>query len=197
MITHGGSLFRTHPRAASPFYFGRTGRNRFDDPLGQYSVLYAARDVFGAFIETFGQQTGVRSVGVGESGDGPQLCVAPHGCGDQPADHPARPVPGQRHRGDRGSQRHNHLTFILTGQVPTSSSQPAPTGQNAGPVIDRVDVTTWAYDRVEGDTYVADGSLRLATGPRLRFVRLTGSATDEAPLPADAAQIVTPSSPVL
>jgi hypothetical protein len=31
-------------------------------------VLYAARDQFGAFIETFGQQTGVRSVGVGELG---------------------------------------------------------------------------------------------------------------------------------
>ncbi len=53
----------------------------------------------------------------------------------------------------------NHLTFVLTGQVPSpSSSQPAPTGQNAGPVIDRVDVTTWAYDRVEGDTYVADNT---------------------------------------
>jgi hypothetical protein len=66
IITHGGSLFRTHPHTAAPFYFGRTGRNRFDDPLGQYSVLYAARDAFGAFIETFGQQTGVRSVGVGD-----------------------------------------------------------------------------------------------------------------------------------
>ena len=66
IITHGGSLFRTHPYTAAPFYFGRTGRNRFDDPLGQYSVLYAARDGFGAFIETFGQQTGVRSVGVGD-----------------------------------------------------------------------------------------------------------------------------------
>ena len=66
IVTHGGSLFRTHPHTAAPFYFGRTGRNRFDDPLGQYSVLYAARDAFGAFIETFGQQTGVRSVGVGD-----------------------------------------------------------------------------------------------------------------------------------
>jgi RES domain len=66
IVTQGGSLFRTHPHTAAPFYFGRTGRNRFDDPDGQYSVLYAARDVFGAFIETFGQQTGVRSVGVGD-----------------------------------------------------------------------------------------------------------------------------------
>jgi hypothetical protein len=66
IVAQGGSLFRTHPHTAPPFYFGRTGRNRFDDPLGQYSVLYAARDAFGAFIETFGQQTGVRSVGVGD-----------------------------------------------------------------------------------------------------------------------------------
>ena len=45
---------------------------------------------------------------------------------------------------------------------------------------------------IDGDTYVTDGTLRLQTGPRLRFVRLTGSATDEAPLPAEAAQVVTP-----
>lgn len=45
----------------------------------------------------------------------------------------------------------NHLIFILAGQGPTGG-QPAQTG--AG--INRVEVTTWAYDRVEGDTYVAD-----------------------------------------
>jgi hypothetical protein len=66
VVTHGGSLFRTHLRSDAPFYFGRTGRNRFDDPLGEYAVLYAARDAFGAFIETFGQVTGRRTVGVGE-----------------------------------------------------------------------------------------------------------------------------------
>jgi hypothetical protein len=66
IITHGGSLFRTHLRSDAPFYFGRTGRNRFDDPLGEYGVLYAARDAFGAFIETFGQATGRRTVGVGD-----------------------------------------------------------------------------------------------------------------------------------
>lgn len=66
IIAHGGSLFRTHLRGDDPLYFGRTGRNRFDDPQGGYGVLYAARDPFGAFIETFGQQTGARTVGVGE-----------------------------------------------------------------------------------------------------------------------------------
>jgi hypothetical protein len=66
VIAHGGSLFRTHLRVDDPFYFGRTGRNRFDDPSGKYAVLYAARDPFGAFIETFGQVTGRRTVGVGD-----------------------------------------------------------------------------------------------------------------------------------
>ena len=66
IATHGGSLFRTHLQSDSPLYFGRTGRNRFDDPSGTYAVLYAARDAFGAFIETFEQETGVRTVGVGD-----------------------------------------------------------------------------------------------------------------------------------
>lgn len=66
IIAHGGTLFRTHLRGVAPLYFGRSGRNRFDDPMGKYGVLYAARDQFGAFIETFGQETGVRTVGVGE-----------------------------------------------------------------------------------------------------------------------------------
>jgi hypothetical protein len=66
ITTHGGSLFRTHLYGDAPLHFGRTGRNRFDDPTGRYGVLYAARDPFGAFIETFGQETGVRTVGVGD-----------------------------------------------------------------------------------------------------------------------------------
>src|SRR5688572_5240226 len=66
ITTHGGSLFRTHLETKDPLYFGRSGRYRFDDPNGIYGVLYAARDAFGAFIETFGQQTGIRSVGAGE-----------------------------------------------------------------------------------------------------------------------------------
>ena len=64
---HGGSLFRTHGCDDKvPLRLGRTGRNRFDDPSGGYGVLYAARDPFGAFIETFGQETGVRTVGAGD-----------------------------------------------------------------------------------------------------------------------------------
>ncbi len=62
MTSLGGSLFRSHDRNRSPLNFGRTGRNRFDDPLGDYSVLYAGRDIFAAFIETFGQNTGIRTL---------------------------------------------------------------------------------------------------------------------------------------
>jgi hypothetical protein len=36
---------------------------------------------------------------------------------------------------------------------------------------------------IDGDTYKKDGPLLVKTGPRLRFVRLTGDATSEAPLP--------------
>ena len=62
IVSLGGSFFRSHHRHHPPLHFGRTGRNRFDDPLGDYSVLYAGRDLFAAFIETFGQDTGIRTL---------------------------------------------------------------------------------------------------------------------------------------
>ena len=34
---------------------------------------------------------------------------------------------------------------------------------------------------VDGDTYTADRRLRVATGPKLRFIRLTGHAVSELP----------------
>jgi diacylglycerol kinase (ATP) len=37
---------------------------------------------------------------------------------------------------------------------------------------------------VDGDTYTEGGDLVLRTGPRLRFIRLTGDATDEAEVPS-------------
>ena len=37
---------------------------------------------------------------------------------------------------------------------------------------------------IDGDTYVGDETLTLKTGPRLRFVRLTGEATDEVAVPS-------------
>jgi diacylglycerol kinase family enzyme len=36
---------------------------------------------------------------------------------------------------------------------------------------------------IDGDTYVGEGKLALGIGPRVRFIRLTGDATGEAPLP--------------
>lgn len=43
---------------------------------------------------------------------------------------------------------------LRSSTTPTTTAEPSP----ADSVIDRVDVTTWAYDRVEGDTYVADNT---------------------------------------
>jgi hypothetical protein len=50
--------FRCHRRDRAPLFFGRSGDNRFDDPAGEFGVLYLAADPPGAFIETFGQATG-------------------------------------------------------------------------------------------------------------------------------------------
>jgi hypothetical protein len=59
-----GPLFRIHSGSRNPIYFGRAARNRFDAPAGEFGVLYCAEDEWGAFIETFGQVTGVSSVTV-------------------------------------------------------------------------------------------------------------------------------------
>ncbi len=53
-----GPWTRMHPVEHDPVFFGRTGLNRFDDPRGEYGVLYAAEDAFGAFIESFGRAPG-------------------------------------------------------------------------------------------------------------------------------------------
>lgn len=42
-----------------PLYFGSSGNNRFDAPDGQFGILYVAADAHCAFIETFGQSTGI------------------------------------------------------------------------------------------------------------------------------------------
>jgi hypothetical protein len=57
-----GRWCRIHRTHHAPLYFGRTPRNRFDAPAGEFGVLYVARDAQGAFIETFGHETGVRYV---------------------------------------------------------------------------------------------------------------------------------------
>jgi RES domain len=62
IVEFGDVLHRTHRRDRTAVFFGRSGRNRFDDPQNEYGVLYAARDPYGAFIETFGQSTGNASI---------------------------------------------------------------------------------------------------------------------------------------
>jgi len=58
-----GTLFsRIHSQAEGPVFFGKTGRNRFDAPDGSFGVLYVGFDEHSAFIETFGQDTGIRIV---------------------------------------------------------------------------------------------------------------------------------------
>jgi hypothetical protein len=42
-----------------PMFFGRTREHRFDDPAGEFGVLYAAEDVSGAFVEAFGDAPAV------------------------------------------------------------------------------------------------------------------------------------------
>jgi len=59
-VTYGWR--RIHAAKLAPLYFGREPRNRFDAPENEFGVLYVAKDVHGAFIETFGHATGVRFV---------------------------------------------------------------------------------------------------------------------------------------
>lgn len=51
-----GPWLRIHQHP-DPLHFGRTGENRFDDPLGRYGVLYAACRLSGAFSEVLGRRT--------------------------------------------------------------------------------------------------------------------------------------------
>jgi hypothetical protein len=53
-------LFRIHQTVNDPVFFGRTTNYRFDAPAKEFGVLYVGRTERGAFIETLGQDTGVR-----------------------------------------------------------------------------------------------------------------------------------------
>lgn len=58
--------FRIHKTQHSGLYFGKSKSYRFDDPQQQYGVMYAAVAPHGAFIETFGNQTGIRIISMSE-----------------------------------------------------------------------------------------------------------------------------------
>ncbi len=55
IVSWSESACRVHRVDLSPIFFGTTGENRFDDALGEFGVLYAAEDSYGAFAETFGE----------------------------------------------------------------------------------------------------------------------------------------------
>jgi hypothetical protein len=58
-------IFRFAP-GRSALYFGQASTYRFDDPLGRFGVLYAAEELAGAFIETFGRAVGVHLIALAD-----------------------------------------------------------------------------------------------------------------------------------
>jgi hypothetical protein len=54
LVVYGDALFRIYRNGRDPAFWGKTGDNRFDAPAGEFGVLYAASDQYGAFIETCG-----------------------------------------------------------------------------------------------------------------------------------------------
>jgi hypothetical protein len=58
VVNAGQSLVRIHNGTLDPVYYGKKKRNRFDAPLGEFGVLYAAADLYGAFIETLPRPAG-------------------------------------------------------------------------------------------------------------------------------------------
>jgi hypothetical protein len=52
------SWYRIHQTRYGALHFGASGRSRFDAPNEAYGVMYVALQHHGAFIETFGSQTG-------------------------------------------------------------------------------------------------------------------------------------------
>ncbi len=61
-LVPGTVFYRIHDRNYGPLFFGKTGRNRFDSPDRSFGMLYVGLDEYCAFIETFGQSTGISAV---------------------------------------------------------------------------------------------------------------------------------------
>lgn len=74
----GGPWVRVHGAERHPVFFGKTGEGRFDDPLGEYGVLYAAEDTFDAFVEFFGRAPGRNVVSRQALAGRPLSRIAPH-----------------------------------------------------------------------------------------------------------------------
>jgi hypothetical protein len=58
----GDSMFRSHGIHRGPVFFGKSGAHRFDAPDQSFGVLYAGRDPFSAFVETFTRAAGTRVI---------------------------------------------------------------------------------------------------------------------------------------
>jgi hypothetical protein len=61
-VAAGSVFLRIHRTDLGPIHFGTSGDNRFDDPDGQYGVLYAAHSLEGAFAETCLREVGATLV---------------------------------------------------------------------------------------------------------------------------------------
>jgi hypothetical protein len=59
-------LFRSHQIKRNPIHYGKSRIHRFDAPDRSYRVLYAGRDAYCAFIETFARSAGTDIVTTAE-----------------------------------------------------------------------------------------------------------------------------------
>ncbi len=59
LVKYPETAFRIHWLGDDPRHFGRGKKWRFDDPLGQYGIMYAAQTPEGAFAETLLPPAGV------------------------------------------------------------------------------------------------------------------------------------------
>ena len=52
LVSYSGTAYRIHWVDHAPIHFGKEKKWRFDDPLGEYGVMYASHTPEGAFAET-------------------------------------------------------------------------------------------------------------------------------------------------
>ncbi len=59
LVTYSGTAYRIYWLARDPIHFGKDRKWRFDDPLGEYGMLYASQTWEGAFAEALLPPPGV------------------------------------------------------------------------------------------------------------------------------------------
>lgn len=65
IVPAGAALHRFHTVPYDPIYFDASTSGRLNAPDGSYGVLYAAKDIRGAFAETFLRTPGLRLIDTG------------------------------------------------------------------------------------------------------------------------------------